>query len=146
MTYAKVENGAVVEYPLYPGDIMLRFPDTSFPIPFEAPQGYELVIQIPQPSISYNQNLTEGDPVWIDGVLTQDWNIESASNQEITERTQQKATEVRAQRNGLLAQSDWTQLSDSTADKPAWADYRQELRDVPNQQGFPWQVVWPEKP
>jgi hypothetical protein len=53
---------------------------------------------------------------------------------------------VRADRNKRLADCDWTQLPDSPADHEAWAAYRQELRDVTAQEGFPWEVVWPEEP
>ena len=49
-------------------------------------------------------------------------------------------------RNELLSACDWTQLPDSPADHEAWAAYRQALRDVPAQEGFPWDVVWPEMP
>lgn len=57
-----------------------------------------------------------------------------------------KAAEVRFARNRLLAECDWTQLADSglTAEKlQQWADYRQALRDVPAQAGFPDVVQWP---
>jgi hypothetical protein len=53
---------------------------------------------------------------------------------------------VRIERNAKLAASDWTQISDSTADKATWATYRQELRDISAQAGFPWTVVWPTQP
>lgn len=53
---------------------------------------------------------------------------------------------IRTQRNDLLSKSDWTQIADSTADKAAWATYRQELRDVTAQAGFPWNVTWPVEP
>ena len=56
------------------------------------------------------------------------------------------AAEVRAERNARLAATDWTQIADSTADQPAWAAYRQALRDVPAQAGFPQSVTWPEQP
>ena len=56
------------------------------------------------------------------------------------------AAEVRAERNTKLTATDWTQIADSTADKPAWAAYRQDLRDVPLQVGFPQSVTWPAKP
>lgn len=39
---------------------------------------------------------------------------------------------IRGQRNQLLKDSDWTQISDCTADKTAWANYRQQLRDLPS--------------
>ena len=53
---------------------------------------------------------------------------------------------VRSQRNALLLASDWTQLPDAPVDQAAWAVYRQELRDVPDQVGFPASVVWPVAP
>ena len=43
----------------------------------------------------------------------------------------QKWEQLRNWRNAELAKSDWTQIADSTADKLAWATYRQELRDLP---------------
>ncbi|MDN7179109.1 phage tail assembly chaperone [Caballeronia sp. SEWSISQ10-4 2] len=57
------------------------------------------------------------------------------------------ANNVRQQRDTLLSGSDWTMGHDSPEDKrPAWAEYRQALRDVPEQPGFPADVDWPEKP
>jgi hypothetical protein len=58
----------------------------------------------------------------------------------------EQASLVRLARNKKLADCDWTQLADSTADKPAWAVYRQALRDVTAQAGFPWNVTWPTEP
>jgi hypothetical protein len=58
----------------------------------------------------------------------------------------QKPINAREKRNGLLAESDWTQLADPLIDKTAWATYRQALRDVPQQDGFPNTITWPEKP
>lgn len=54
--------------------------------------------------------------------------------------------EIRQQRNQLLTASDWTQISDATVDKQAWATYRQALRDITAQAGFPADVTWPTKP
>lgn len=53
---------------------------------------------------------------------------------------------IRDDRNKRLAACDWTQLPDSRADHEVWATYRQELRDVTAQEGFPWDVTWPEAP
>jgi hypothetical protein len=58
----------------------------------------------------------------------------------------EQAAAVRAERNEKLAASDWTQLADSTADKGAWATYRQALRDITAQAGFPWAITWPTQP
>jgi len=59
------------------------------------------------------------------------------------------STEATAVRDRLLAGSDWTQLPDApltAAQKSAWATYRQALRDVSKQAGFPGSVTWPVQP
>jgi hypothetical protein len=52
---------------------------------------------------------------------------------------------VRNQRNRLLSDTDWMALSDNTM-TPEWASYRQALRDITEQTGFPYSVIWPTKP
>jgi hypothetical protein len=73
----------------------------------------------------------------------------TAAEQEAAYKTMkdaEQANSVRADRTKRLADSDWTQIADSTADKAAWAAYRQTLRDVPSQNNFPWSVEWPTQP
>ena len=53
---------------------------------------------------------------------------------------------AREQRDLLLQQSDWTQVPDAPVNATSWATYRQALRDVPLQSGFPDNIVWPNKP
>jgi hypothetical protein len=53
------------------------------------------------------------------------------------------ATDARAERNTLLAASDWTQIPDAPVDQAAWATYRQALRDITAQAGFPADINWP---
>ena len=56
---------------------------------------------------------------------------------------------VRAERDRLLADSDWTQVADApltTAQKTAWKTYRQALRDLPQTFATPDGIVWPEQP
>jgi len=61
--------------------------------------------------------------------------------------TEEDARRVRSERDALLSQSDWTQLGDVDPNsKQAWSVYRQELRDIPQQEGFPETVNWPVKP
>lgn len=57
-----------------------------------------------------------------------------------------QADSVRAERNRKLTASDWTQVADAPVDQTAWAAYRQALRDVPTQVGFPNEVTWPTEP
>jgi len=59
---------------------------------------------------------------------------------------EQEAEEARTQRDALLSQSDWTQVPDAPVDQAAWAEYRQALRDVPQQAGFPTEITWPQIP
>ena len=58
----------------------------------------------------------------------------------------EQAANVRRTRTEKLKDCDWTQIADSTADKAAWATYRQALRDITGQAGFPWTVTWPDAP
>jgi len=58
----------------------------------------------------------------------------------------EQARSIRNSRTEMLKDCDWTQIADSTADKTAWATYRQALRDVPLQTGFPWEITWPTQP
>lgn len=53
---------------------------------------------------------------------------------------------IRENRNSLLKKSDWTQVADAPVDQAAWAVYRQALRDITDQEGFPNEVTWPEEP
>lgn len=60
---------------------------------------------------------------------------------------EQLATAVRAERDRLLTDSDWTQKRDVVLPNDAeWVAYRQALRDVPEQSGFPSSIKWPEAP
>lgn len=56
------------------------------------------------------------------------------------------AQAFRHNRDRLLAASDWTQVADAPVDAAAWATYRQALRDIPQQEGFPDNITWPEVP
>lgn len=56
------------------------------------------------------------------------------------------ATKVREDRDLKLVASDWTQVIDAPVDQAAWASYRQALRDIPEQEGFPNSINWPTEP
>ena len=56
------------------------------------------------------------------------------------------AAGARCKRNTLLAASDWTQVADAPVDQAAWAAYRQALRDITAQDGFPESIDWPAVP
>ena len=57
------------------------------------------------------------------------------------------AEAARAYRNSLLDSCDNMMVPDRpNVDVPAWETYRQALRDIPEQAGFPLTILWPEKP
>jgi hypothetical protein len=53
---------------------------------------------------------------------------------------------IRNWRNTELTACDWTQVADSTADKTAWATYRQALRDLPASNKDPKKIKFPSRP
>ena len=60
------------------------------------------------------------------------------------EKDEEQAREVRSKRDRLLSQTDWTQTVDNPlAGNEDITAYRQALRDIPEQAGFPWEVEWP---
>lgn len=64
----------------------------------------------------------------------------------IATRLIELATVEVAKRDRLLAATDYTQLADAQVDQKVWADYRQQLREVPGQTGFPEKIEWPAMP
>jgi hypothetical protein len=88
-------------------------------------------------------------PVFTDTPATDTAPAKTAAENEAAYRTQkdaEQAKSVREQRSTKLADCDWTQVADSPVDKTAWATYRQALRDITTQSGFPWTVTWPDAP
>jgi len=86
-------------------------------------------------------------PVFIDQV--EDGVTTTVAEQEATYKAQkdaEQAKSVRAARAEKLAECDWTQVADAPVDKAVWATYRQALRDISAQEGFPWTITWPDAP
>lgn len=68
---------------------------------------------------------------------------------ETIEDVSMTAEEARAERDKLLAETDWTQVLDAPIDaetREAYRAYRQALRGIPEQEGFPDTITWPELP
>jgi len=59
---------------------------------------------------------------------------------------EQKWEQIKLWRNAELSRTDWTQITDSPADKGAWAEYRQALRDLPAQGGLADDAEFPTAP
>ena len=80
---------------------------------------------------------------WVD--MPDVLSLEDAQTADLVRR----GDEARAERNARLASCDWTALLDcplGDAERTAWATYRQALRDVTGQAGFPDAIDWPLPP
>jgi hypothetical protein len=87
-------------------------------------------------------------PVFAD-TTDDEGNVTTAADNEAAYKAAKDAEQakaVRQQRGDKLKDSDWTQVADAPVDQAAWATYRQSLRDVTAQSGFPWTVDWPTIP
>lgn len=141
--YIKVTDGNVENYSLYqfkvdnPGVVLPEDGLNDFLSGF----GVYECIQKEQPEYDHLTKVPDFGPYYQDdsGQWFQDWTFNDIPEEAAS-------FNVRAKRNEVLAASDWTQLVDSPVDKEAWASYRQELRDLPQQGGFPYSVVWPTEP
>ena len=88
-------------------------------------------------------------PVFTDTPATDTTPAQTAAEQETAYKAAkdvEQAKSIRNSRTEKLKDCDWTQIADSTADKAAWATYRQALRDITTASGFPWTMTWPETP
>jgi len=81
-------------------------------------------------------------PVFTDGETTA---VEQEAAYKAAKDAEQ-AKSVREQRDQKLKDSDWTQVADAPVNKETWATYRQALRDLTAQAGFPWDMTWPDAP
>ena len=122
---------STMEYPRHIGDIQLD------------PAGmddYALVEYVVPPAFdSYWQQCNQKPPENQNGQWFMVWEVAPIPEPEMSAK-------VRDDRNQRLATSDWTQLADSPVDKAVWAAYRQALRDITSQAGFPWSIQWPTQP
>jgi hypothetical protein len=88
-------------------------------------------------------------PVFTDTVATDETPAKTAAENEAAYKASkdaEQAKSVRASRDEKLKDCDWTQVADAPVDKAVWATYRQALRDVTTQSGFPWTITWPVEP
>jgi hypothetical protein len=151
----KIENNKPVGYPLMEDNFKQLFPSVTFPrILFPAdvePYGYGMYEFSQRPSnLTHYEKLVEGDPIKdANGYWRQNWVKVEQTVEEKTETDIARTEFIRKERNLRLALTDWTQLQDvplSDAQKTAWVKYRQDLRDVSFQVGFPWEITWPAQP
>ena len=103
---------------------------------FEGPQAQPTRYQV-----AFADGVEQRDGKWYTKYSVANMNAEA-----ITAKDAEQAKSVRASRDEKLKDCDWTQVADAPVDKAVWATYRQALRDVTTQTGFPWTVTWPDAP
>lgn len=133
------------------GEIRQENRNTSFPKTW-TPElvdslGLDPVLETPQPSVTrYQTAFKDGVEQDANGNWVWKWSVSEMDADATAALDANQATAVRTDRDRRLAETDWTQVADAPVDQAAWATYRQALRDVPAQAGFPWDITWPTKP
>ena len=138
------------EQVMFEGEFRASHPNTSFPPQLTAElldsMGADVVFEGPQAQPTrYQVGFRDGVEQVDDKRFTK-YSVVDMDQDAKDALDAQKAASVRSQRTQKLAESDWTQVADAPVDKDAWAVYRQALRDVTTQTGFPWEVEWPTQP
>lgn len=152
MFFAVVQNNTVVEYPLSYETVYNRFLKPAGKPPGFIDPDYLMscgVVKVkPQdfPIVGPTNIVMAPQPKFINGEWVEVYEVRAMTPEEIAQNEPALAAAAREQRRILLQQSDWTQIADATADKVSWATYRQALRDITAQPGFPWDITWPTPP
>jgi len=132
------------------GEVRSLYPNTSFPsqwsVELVEELGLDPVFETPAPTVTRYQTAYKDGVEQVAGKWVWKWSISEMDDEAKAAKDAAQATAVRADRDRRLADSDWTQVADAPVNQAAWATYRQGLRDVPAQAGFPWDITWPVKP
>ena len=154
------------------GEIRRSMPNTSLPRVWTADicefLGIDPVLAAPTPapsgeykSVSRNGVTQDANGNWVQAYVERDMfadyvdedgvTVTKVSQEEAYTATKdaEAATAARATRDGLIASCDWMAIKafeGGTTVSTEWATYRQALRDVSAQEGFPNNITWPEKP
>jgi hypothetical protein len=135
---------------MYEGEFRALFPNTSLPqqltetlinslggdVVFEGPQAQPTRYQV-----GFADGVQQIEGKWYTKYSVADMDAEA-----IAAKDTEQAKAIRSQRTDKLKDSDWTQVADAPVNQAAWATYRQALRDITAQPGFPWTVTWPDAP
>jgi hypothetical protein len=133
------------------GEVRSMYPNTSFPSQWTPALVEELgldpVFESPTPTTTrYQTAFKDGVEQDAQGRWLWKWSISEMDDEAKAAKDAEQAKNIRSDRDKRLSDTDWTQVADAPVDKAVWATYRQALRDVPAQAGFPYDITWPEKP
>jgi hypothetical protein len=146
MFYFLNPPGGPAVYPYTLTDLRLANPTVKFPNDITDAQAAEYhcfpVQPTDAPAAPTGKKAVRDLPEDVDGMWFERWALVDLT----AEETEAQWVAVRAERDSKLAASDWTQLDDTpltNAQKAEWAAYRQALRDLPQTQTDPFNIVWP---
>ena len=151
--FVKVTNGKIDTYPYSVGKLRRDNPRVSFPRKISdemlASYGVHDVKWLPSPEHDPETHFVEYSPVPVlqDGAWVYSPTVRELSEEQLAERSVSRAGEGRANRNTLLAETDYFALTDVTMDAPM-TTYRQALRDITAHENWPNLANndWPTKP
>lgn len=156
MKYLKIDTNKII----LETDLKKTFSNVSFSLPLSASSaeylGLKTITETPEPSTDDFYHAEEDGIEEVAGQWRTKWKsvsdfeeyTDAKTNETITVASQIndfKSNNARATRDQLLAGTDHYGLSDVTMTE-AMTAYRQALRDVPQQEGFPQTITWPTKP
>ena len=157
--YAKIKENSLLKYPYEFKDFFEENPHTSPSGDLysafqntEANLSGEVLVEVkfleaPTYDSKLQNAVQETQPSYVGSEWVIGWSVVPKTQEELAEQEASQVHNVRQQRNRMLSSSDWTQASDSPKfQNTEWLAYRQALRDVTSQSGFPWNVQWPNKP
>jgi hypothetical protein len=138
----KILENTISKFPYSIEELHKEYPGVSFPknISDETLASFGVFQVVPSilPTIDTNTHKIVTTVENVEGIWTQVYVVEELELAK-AERN------VRRKRNILLKETDWTALSDVVMSTPM-AEYRQALRDITSQEGFPYSVIWPTPP
>ena len=132
------ETGVVVFY----NELQNMYPNVSGPLD----DLYDVVFEGPQAQPTRYQTAFRDGVEQIEGKWYTKYSVTDMDAETIANKDAEQAASMRQERSNKLANCDWTQVADSPVDKAVWATYRQALRDITAQAGFPWTITWPDAP
>jgi hypothetical protein len=143
------ESGQV----MYESEFRSLHPNTSFPVPLTAEIvndfGGDVVLEGPQAQPTRYQTAYRDGVEQIDGQWFTKYSVADLDDEAKAAKDVEQAKSVRQQRDDKLKETDWMVIRSaetSVALAAEWATYRQALRDITAQAGFPWEVTWPDAP
>ena len=111
--------------------------------------GLDPVFETPAPEVTRYQTAFQNGVEQVNGKWQWKWSVADMDDEAKARIDDEAAKAVRAERDRRIAETDWLVIKNLELNQNVpgkWEVYRQDLRDIPAQIGFPHNVSWPVKP